>query len=168
MKLQIVCLICVMLLAFGIGSVSAELFVYPTQDAPMFTIEMPDKWNSEVIEETILQSVSPDEKVYMMLWPVDAETIEEAVDGLEEFLTDLLTDITLDGEGETREINGIPFWHAKGQGKDVETDDDVSLTVGFFLPEEKTVCLIVFLAEPKAAQRHAESIAAIFQSIKKP
>ena len=40
MKLQIVCLICVMLLAVGIGAVSAELFVYPTQDAPMFTIRV--------------------------------------------------------------------------------------------------------------------------------
>lgn len=168
MKLRVIFLICVALLMVGITSVSAELFVYPTQDAPMFTVEMPDKWNSEVIEETILQSVSPDEKVYMMLWPVDAETMDEAVDGLEEFLTDLLTDITLDGEGETCDINGIPFWRATGEGKDVETDEDVKLTVGFFVPAEDTVCLIAFLAQPKAAQRHAEDIAAIFQSIKKP
>ena len=168
MRLRILLLICIAAVALSAGRVSAELFVYPTQDAPMFTIEMPDKWKSEVIEETILQSVSPDEKVYMMAWPVDAETMEEAIDGLDEFLTDLLTDINLDGEGERLEINGIPFWRATGVGKDVETDEDVKLTVGFFMPEEKTVCLIAFLSEPKAAQRHAESIAAILQSIKKP
>jgi len=168
MKLRTLLLICLTALLLAASQASAELFIYPTQDAPMFTIEIPDKWKSEVIEETILQSVSPDEKVYMMAWPIDAETMEEAVDGLEEFLTDLLTDITLDGEGETLDINGIPFWRATGQGKDVETDENVKLTVGFFVLAEDTVCLIAFLAEPKAAQRHAESIAAIFQSIKKP
>lgn len=168
MKLQTLFFICLIALLFSAAQVSAEFIVYPAQDAPMFTIEMPDKWKSEVIEETILQSVSPDEKVYMMAWPVDAETMEEAIDGLDEFLTDLLTDINLDGEGERLEINGIPFWRATGLGKDVETDEDVKLTVGFFMPEEKTVCLIAFLSEPKAAQRHAESIAAILQSIKKP
>ncbi len=168
MNMRTLLLTCMTVLLLGAAQAPAEVVVYPTPDAPMFQMTIPDKWNTEIIEETILQSISPDEKVYMMVWPVDAETMEEAVDGLDEFLTDLLTEITLDGEGETLEINGFPFWKANGRGKDVETDEDVSMTVGFFVPEEDMVCLIVFLAQPKAAQRHSESIAAIFQSIKKP
>ena len=104
----------------------------------------------------------------MMAWPVDAETIEEAADAIDEFLSDVLTELTMTEKADTPTINGIPFWQNTGSGKDVESDDDVNITADLFSPDGKTVCLLVFLAEPKADKAHQEEMTTIVHSIKRP
>ena len=168
MRMEIIGMALCIALLFGAERSSAEELIYPTQDAPLFTITMPEKWKSDIIEETILQAISPDEKVYMMAWPVDAETIEEAADAIDEFLSDVLTELTMTEKADTPTINGIPFWQNTGSGKDVESDDDVNITADLFSPDGKTVCLLVFLTEPKAGKAHQEEMTTIVHSIKRP
>jgi hypothetical protein len=147
------------------GIAMGGTFNYPEKKSA-FTIDFPNKWKTSVNEQEALESLSPDETIYILVWEVeDLKAVEKEV---EDTLNEICTDFKEDTEDrEVTNKAGIEFSLTHGKAKDKETQDAVQITVGVFAPVEGRVMIVVYtIAENQVTVKGEGEFEKIMQSIK--
>lgn len=140
----------------------AATYSYPSQ-APVFRLEIPDAWPVEA-ESNVLHTGPKDGSVYLGLWGVDAETMEQALEGLDKELDQWIGDLK-SGEAKETEINGIPFVFVDGEGTDKEGGATIKCSAAVFIPSPQEVMVLVYFGTPEAEAKHERALMKIVQSI---
>jgi hypothetical protein len=153
-----------MLVAWSVLSVSspAETYSYPKR-APIFTMDIPDTWQVET-EDNILHASPKDGSVYLGLWGVNAKSMDQALEGLDEEVGKWITDLE-SGDAEETKINGIPFVFVDGEGKDKDDGSVVKCSVAVFIPAENEIMILIYFGTPDAEAKHEKALKKIVQSI---
>ncbi len=171
MKNMFVALILVLSLLFTASVSFSEIFSYtkPEGKKPLFAITFPDTWNVKE-EKNVLQAMPPDDNFfYFGIWAVKNITdIDTALKNTGEIIADLVTEIQLI-KPEEIQISGISYWFIDGTGKvkdiENEVDIEVNVSIAFFAPVEKTVCIVLYFAPPYILEDYMQDLDNIIQSI---
>lgn len=163
-------------LLFAGMAFAEQTYTYPAE-TPVFSVAFPDDWSVELDAEDArgVYATSPDEAIEFDIWPLDEEEVGEDVDAalkaeveaIDEAISQYVTDLQ-SGETEKFEVNGIKFIEVAGAGKDKKDGTDVTVSVGFFTPDGKTLFSYIYWGTPEADTQYAEQLKAIVQSFKKP
>ena len=141
----------------------AKVYIYPSSEAPIFSISFPDSWNVETKGE-ILHANPPDGSIYLGLWALeDAANIEDALASLDTVIAEQVTEVTW-GEPEEVEINEIPAITVAGVG-DVEGGQEVTVEVAVFSPNGEQEFILLYFGVPEAEEIYDADLSDILQSI---
>jgi len=154
---------------------AAQVITYPA-DAPVFSIEFPDKWAVEIdSEEDAVYATSPDEEIELDIWALPEEDVKADVDAsikaaaedIDVLLAEYVKDVKL-GDAQDFEVNGVKFVEFPGTAKYIEDDSDVNISAAFFSPDGEAVFVLLYWGTAEDEQAYADDLKAIVQSVKQP
>ena len=169
MKLSraLVSLFCVSLL--GTLPAAAEMQNMQHQEAGI-QFDVPDGWTAEDPGEgenkdgTAVMASPADGTVVFILWVVEADTADAAMDGLTGELGKMLADIKLDNEKpEEGEVGGMQVFHFSGSG----TSDGKPMSFNAAVIAAKKPVIALTMGEEPAGQKHVPQLQAMLKSIRK-
>ena len=150
----------------------AETFIYkkPEGKVPLFSITFPDDWKIKE-EENILYAAPSDELLYFGVRTVkNINTIKTALKEVDQIISGLVKEVEF-LEPEKMQIDGIHYWFIDGTGtvkdNENEVEIEVNISVIFFAPIEKTICMVLYFAPPYILEEYMEDLDNIIQSITK-
>lgn len=151
------------------ASTSAAVPVTAAQAGKVFTHEaagvrfqLPAGWTSEPDDEQITIS-SPDDAFTVVFWALDADSLEAAMDALDEELGKIVSKVKGSGEPKKGTHNGMTHVSLEGTGEveGVAVHWSVDLLVA-----KKPVVILTFAAS-EGVEKHAAAYAKMVQSIQK-
>lgn len=175
MKNLLVLLSALILIAFAVPASAQTQYTYPAK-SPVLSITFPEGWDVKLDQEDMagVSAVSDDEEIEMYLWPLDEEDVAKDPEAaIKEAAQDAGKDIAEWVSGATfkepvsYEANGMSFVGIEGAGKSIEDKSDVTVSLAFFSPDNKTVFALLFYGSPEAEKKHAAALDSISKSIKK-
>lgn len=150
------------LIIFGTTfSQAGTKYVFPAED-PIFSIVFPDNWKIEPDEE-MLHAAPADESLYLGLWALDVEDVEEATAALDEITADIVKNIKVTST-DTLEVNDITIFLVEANGDD-EDGDTINVSAFFFSPDGETVFITFSYGTPEAEKIHEKELYSILESI---
>lgn len=158
---KFVLLLSVLFLISLVNTSFAEKFVYPSEN-PIFSIVFPDDWQIELDEE-MLHASPEDESIYLGLWALGVESIDDALDALDEIVGETVVEPEFDEPGQVT-VNDIAIFYVDGKGTD-EEGDNVTFSVALFSPDGETVFIVFSYGTPEAEKLHGEEWESIVKSI---
>ena len=172
-------MMCVSLALLSAAALAQTEYTYP-KDAPVLSITFPESWKVELDQEDQkgISAVSQDEGITLYVWPLDEQEVKDNPEAaIEAAAKDAGADIAewvtepkfeepkvIKGEGD----NAIEFLDIEGTGKDKGDGSDITLSLTFFSPDNKTVFAMLYYGSPDADKANENDLAAIAQSIKAP
>ena len=144
-------------------------YIYPDEKNPEFSITFPDDWKVET-EEDVLHAGPKDDSIYMGIWAVGEEAtddnIKAVLDGVDELVAELLTDVKPIGEAQKQTINEIPFVIVDGTGKLKDDGSAVNVSIALFVSDGKNLFTLVYFGIPDAEKAHEKELVDILNSVK--
>jgi hypothetical protein len=120
-------------LLMSAGMCEAVTFYYPKQDAALFSMDVPDAWKPEVLDDGSLEAFSPDEKGYVCTWILKTESDYAALESdIAELLEPYLKDIKVGEEGKAVKGENMEFFVYSGSGKDKKEGSEQKFEVFLF------------------------------------
>jgi hypothetical protein len=154
-------------LLLSAGMSEAVTFYYPKQDAALFTMDVPDTWKPEVLDDGSLEANSPDEKGYMCAWILKSNADYEKLESdLSDLLEPYLKDIKVGEEGEAVKGENVEFQVFSGTGKDKEDGSAENFEVFLFKIAEGQVGVFFVQYAADAPADTTGALVAIAKSIK--
>lgn len=152
----------------GLGVSQAATFYYPKQEGALFSIQVPDDWKPEILEDGSLEAYSPDEKGYINAWILKSK---EDYENLEKDINDLLEpwlkDVKLSGKSETiKSENDTEFEVFSGTGKDKEDGSAQGFEIFLFKITEGQVGVFFVQYSEDAPKDTVDALIKIAKSIK--
>lgn len=145
----------------------AVTFYYPKQDAALFTMEVPDTWKPEVLDDGSLEANAPDEKGYMCAWILKSDAdYEKLGSDLNELLEPYLKDIKVGDKAETIKGENTEFEVFSGSGKDKEDGSAQQFEVFLFKITEGQVGVFFVQYAADAPEDTTGALISIAKSIK--
>ena len=150
--------------ALSLAGFAAEHKV-PSRE-PFATLSIPDDWKTEEIEGRI-EASSHDGEVYLAIEETGTDSIKEAVAQTLKYLKSkevIVTESSMDQEeGKHGEMDVVDIsWNGTNKDQAVK----ISLTIVALTKTEGL--LVISWGSPASEKKHAEALAAITNSIKKP
>ncbi len=145
------------------GSALADLTI--THQGAGFCFDVPDGWKSAVDEEdpNLLMVTSPEDGISIQTYPLEAEDLEAAIDGLVEGLEEQFDDVKLNEEVEEANINDLDRVILHGTA--TLEGEPVLLAIVIVIAEKPV--LFLAMGAPEAVQEHQELLGNISKSIRK-
>lgn len=154
-------------LLFSAGMSEATTFYYPKQDAALFSMEVPDAWKPDVLDDGSLEAHAPDEKGYMCSWILKSDSDYEALESdIADLLKPYLKDIKVGEEGKTVKGENMEFFVYSGSGKDKEDDSAQQFEVFLFKIAEGQVGVFFVQYAADAPDATTGALISIAKSIK--
>ncbi len=136
----------------------AEEYAHPSG----FKVTLPGNWKVE--EGDVLTASDPAEEVVLAFFVVgDAETLEAALNALDQALSPFIQDVQA-GEPEVTKVNGLDAVVVDGTGK-IE-GQAVEIGIGIFA-KDGVACVVFGAAESAKYAKHKPAIEKIIHSVKK-
>jgi hypothetical protein len=153
-------------LLLGTGMVEAVTFFYPNKEAALFSMEVPDTWKPELLDDGSLEAYSPDEKGYMCAWILKSSAdFEKLESDLDELLEPYLKDIKVSEEPEVIKSEHTEFHVSSGSGKDKEDGSAQNFEVFFFKVGEDQLGVFFVQYAADAPEDTTGALIAIAKSI---
>lgn len=145
----------------------AATFYYPKQENSLFSIEVPDDWKPEVLDDGSLEAYSPDDKGYMNAWILKDKADFDALEkDLGDLLEPWLKDIKMSGEPETIKSDNTEFEVFSGTGKDKEDGSAQGFEIFLFKITENQVGVFFVQYAQDAPKDTVNALIGIARSIK--
>ena len=132
--------------------------------------DVPEGWTAEDPGEgenkdgTAVMASPPDGSVAFILWVVDADTAEHAMDGLTGELGKMLQDVKLENEKpEEGEVDGMKVYHFTGTG----TSDGKPMSFNIAVIGAKKPVFALTMADESEGGKHAAEVTEMIKSIRK-
>ncbi len=125
-------------------------------------IDVPGDWHVDEGDQ-VLSLETPDSSVLIMFWVPEGDTWEQAIDGLGAELDQIMSDISVENDGEEGELNGMSFFEIVGTGSVEGIDVEWSLTL---LLSKKPVIALAF-AESDGWEANQDAVFKLIGGIKK-
>ena len=156
-----------MALFFSVGVTEAVTFSYPKSGEALFTMDVPDTWKPEVLDDGSLEAYSPDDKGYMCVWILKSEKDFDSLESdLSELLDPYLKDIKTSEEGETVKGENTEFLVFSGSGKDKEEGTAQNFEVFLFKIAKGQVGVFFVQYAADAPEETTAALVGIARSIK--
>ncbi len=136
-------------------------YIFPAED-PIFSIVFPDNWKIEP-DEDLLQATPADESIYLGIWALDVEDVEEAAAAVDEITADVVKNLKVTST-DTLVVNDIAIFLVEANGTDDE-GDTINVSVFLFSPDGDTVFITLSYGTPEAEKIHEEELFSILKSI---
>jgi hypothetical protein len=154
-------------LFLSVGRTEAAKFYYPQQEGALFSMEVPDSWKPETLDDGSLEATSPDDKGYMCVWILKSK---KDFDSLESDLSALvdpyLRDVKIAEKAETVKGENVEFQVYGGAGKDKEDGSSQKFEVFLFRVAEGQVGVFFVQYAGDAPENTTEVLINIAKSIK--
>ena len=131
--------------------------------------DVPEGWTAEDPGEgenkdgTAVMASPADGTVVFILWVVEADTAEHAMDGLTGELGKMLTDIKLENEKpEEGEVGGMKVYHFTGSG----TSDGKPMSFNAAVIAANKPVIALTMGEEPAGQKHVAELQEMLKSIR--
>jgi predicted Zn-dependent protease len=159
--LKFVVSICV-LLATPVFSATHKL----PEDEPIFTIEVPDEWQTKEVGESV-QATAPGDPVHVLIVPPEGSKINETMGEAMRYIRGTGGIVVKPDsiKNEPGKLNGMEVQQLSWEAKDKNGDVKIQFTI-VSLAQTKSV-LVACWGPPKAEQKHEAELKKILQSIKK-
>lgn len=125
-----------------------------------FTV--PAGWKAEPNGE-VIQVSSPDEAVTVVLWVPTEDTFEATIQALGDELDKMLTDVTVEGDAQELEINGIKTYVVTGTG--VLDGTPVAWDIAVLAGKKAFIALV--LGESASLSKHQPAFRQMMQSFRR-
>src|SRR5262245_23419675 len=103
LSIVIICLL-------SVCSLYGKTFYYPDQENALFSMEVPDDWRPEVIDDGSLEGNSPDETGYMNAWILKKkEDFDSLGADIDELVDSWITDAKMEDEGHKIQSENTEF-----------------------------------------------------------
>jgi hypothetical protein len=135
------------------------------EDEPIFTIEIPDEWQTKEVGESIL-ATAPGDPFHILVVPPEGSKIAETMGEAMRYIRGT-GGIVVKADSEKRELgklNDMDVRQLSWQAKDKDGEIKIHFTI-VSLAERKSV-LVACWGPPKAQQKHEAALKKILQSIK--
>lgn len=149
-------------LAFGVSASFAE--VYPHDEAGV-SVTIPDNWDVDTEEDNVLFAKSPDEKVFLIFFVIDAGD-EEAGEAIAEMIGEEISDIEDAGEEKETKLKGGFIATENASTGFIEDIGKVELGTLQFENNGKEILILGGLSS-EAESKFEEDISKIIDSLKK-
>lgn len=127
------------------------------------SIWFPDDWSMEKQGTTLVIS-DPAEEVGLAFLTVPAKKLDDVLDELDKQIAGFATDVTLDGQPERTQINGMNAVLVDGKGKAEGKKVGLSIAV---VERPGSQALVVFGAvELSRLKKHEKTLVKVFQSLR--
>lgn len=128
------------------------------------SISIPDTW-AQKADEDMLMIGSPDEKIVVFFFDVDAAEAEKALDMLDALVKEHV-EITKEGKPEEGELNGMKAMMIEAEGKAKE--DGTPVEIGGAIVQSPTgkALILIGIGEPDSLKANEKELEAIFSSLK--
>ena len=171
MKRALSCTFILSLILFvGLPTLAQTDYWFESEGDPIFYITLPESWNGEWQEEdglSVLHAISAEETAYLSIWALhDVDDLEEASEAVGEMLDEWVNEFESE-EWEEGTINDIPIVYTDGTAVDIETGEDLDLSLAFFIPQEGQIFILIVVGEQEDRDEHSEDIQSILQSIRR-
>lgn len=146
------------------GAAFAKSYTLPDDNA-IAVITLPDAWSNEETDDGV-ESTSPDDEVYVAVEVKAAKDVAAAVGEALKFLVD--NEVKIDPATEKRKemkIGGMDALDVSFTGVHEGKVNNVSVSIVIVNPEK--VLILTYWASPAGEQKHAATLQAIAESIKK-
>ena len=154
-------------LAFGYSTATAEKVSFPDEDAPLFSITIPDAWSPEFDDEGTLEAEDAEGHSYLAIWEEDTETELTAVgEDIDELLAEYATDVKVPGKPESITLAGMPGLVFTGTAKDKEDGSGIGFEAVVLVIKGKGAAIIYFDYSADAPDSVAKSLVKILESLK--
>ena len=135
------------------------------EDDPLVTIEIPDKWQTKEVGESV-QATAPDDPVHVLIVPPEGSKIAETMGEAMRYIRNT-GGIVVRADSIKKEpgkLNGLDTQQLSWEGKDKNGDVKIQFTI-VSLAERKSV-LVARWGSPKGEQKYEADLKKILQSIK--
>jgi len=156
------CLLATALLVGVAGVAAAETVKHPTGN---IEFDMPDDWDFQV-EDDALVVATKDEGVFLLFWAVQPEAVEDGVNALLGKLTEVATDVEVNGDPQETEVNGIPTLAVVGTGKVEGTA--IIWTGAILVADEAKPLILAAVADASKWNTYESALTSLISSIRKP
>ncbi len=155
--------------------VEARTFGFP-EDKPLFSIDFPDDWTIRLNTDDVdISAISPDEEIEYYIWrlpieDISSKSIEQVVeDELESVLAEINAYVknVKFGESVMETKNGIELVTMEGTGTSRDGSGTVFVVIDLFTPDGKSLYCLLYYGSKAGEKKHADSIRAIDDSIRK-
>lgn len=146
------------------AAAAAKSYTLPDTNA-VAVVTLPDGWDNEETDDGV-ESTSPDEEVYVAVEIKAVQNVGAAIEGALKFLID--SNVKIDPATEKRrefELNGMKALDLAYSGTHEGKVNNVSVSVVIVNPQQ--VLILTYWASPEGEQKHAQTLAALLNSIKK-
>ena len=166
MKKNITFFFIIILFACG-NNVLGEKYVIP-EEAPLFSIEIPDDWTVE-IEEGMFHAKPADGSISMRIWALENSVLidETLAAVLKKRLSENFKNFETEEPYEI-EMNGMNVMFMEGMGVFEEEDgtgSEMRVSSAMFSPDNKTVFILLYFGVPEAEEAHAQTLEEILTSL---
>lgn len=145
----------------------AATFYYPKQESALFSIEVPDDWKPEVLDDGSLEAYSPDDKGYLNSWILkDREDFDSLDKDLNDLLEPWLKNIKLSGDAETIKSEHTEFQVYSGTGTDKEDGSSQGFEIFLFKITDGQVGVFFIQYAADAPKETIDELVAVAKSIK--
>ncbi|HSI82362.1 MAG: hypothetical protein ACAI35_22995 [Candidatus Methylacidiphilales bacterium] len=153
-------------LGLALSSALADKVYNFPKDKPIFTISYPDSWNEIASDDEYVEYGVKDE-VSLGAWILKDKTdLKEAATAAGEEIATYVKEFKVDGEATTLKINGMDMILVTGKGKDKETGKELEVQVGFFSPDSKTICALLYYGVVGTGAKYGNDVEKILKSVK--
>ena len=125
-------------------------------------IDVPRSWHVDEGDE-VLSLETPDGSVLILFWVPEGDTWEQALDGLGAELDQIMSDISVENDGEEGDLNGMSFFEIVGTGSVEGIAVEWSLTL---LLAKNPVIALAF-AESDGWEANQDAVFKLIGGIKK-
>ena len=154
-------------LAFSYATATAEKIAFPDEDAPLFSITIPDSWTPEYDDEGTLEAEDADGHSYLAVWEEDTETELSSVgEDIDELLAEYATDVKVTGEPEPITLAGMPGLVFAGTAKDKEDASGIGFEVVVLVVKGKGAAIIYYDYSADAPESVSKNLVKILESLK--
>jgi hypothetical protein len=154
------------LCAFSTSTVFAGDTPFPKTGDAMFTITVPESWEVESDDESVLEAQSPKENISLTVWEIDSEvTVAKLARDLKDILKDYATNVKLEDEPKQIEIDGLPGILMVGTGDDEDDGHEVGF-VALVLVKGDDAAIVFFEMDGNVTPGELKKFSAIIDSIK--
>jgi hypothetical protein len=155
----------VIIASFGtISSVGAKTLKVPNDDFAIASINIPDSWEPEAINNGIA-AASPDSAIYLSVVGVGSEKgMNAELDDTFDMLKEHKVDLDKSSKKENKfKINGLDAEEMVFQGKDEDGPASVSIT---FVTVKDKLLVVTYWVSTKDEEKHSEEVTKIVKSLK--
>ncbi|MBO3759272.1 histidine kinase [Ciceribacter sp. L1K22] len=136
----------------------------PSDDAPVATVTIPDKWSPTEIDHGI-EAVSEDEAVYISFEVADEKSMDKIIEDIFAFLEDNGVTVDPKSQGESdNEINGMKVSTIEWEGEDESGAINVGVTI--FAPTPGKIVIMTYWGNKEEQEKHLDDFVAILASVK--
>jgi hypothetical protein len=148
-----------------VTSVFSATYKLP-EDEPLFTIEIPDEWQTKPVGEGILVT-PPGDPIHLLIVPPEGSKVAETMGEAMRYIRNT-GGIVVKADSEKNEpgkLNDLEVRYVSWDAKDKNGDIKIRFTI---VPlEEKKSALVACWASPAVVHKHEADLKKILQSIKK-